>query len=69
MAHPPDARLAIYAAAQLGLATLETDPNRQSKYADFIDYHANPSEAEIAHYAATQLNAPSPRMGSLKRVG
>jgi hypothetical protein len=39
MAFPPDARLAIYAAAQLGLATLESDPNRQSKYADFIDYY------------------------------
>lgn len=68
MAHPPDARLAIYAAAQLGLATLETDPNRQSKYADFIDYYANLSEAEIACYAATQLNARGELMGLAQQL-
>ena len=68
MAHPPDARLAIYAAAQLGLATLETDSNRQSKYADFIDYYANLSEAEIAHYAANQLNARGELMGLAQQL-
>ena len=68
MAHPPDARLAIYAAAQLGLATLETDSNRQSKYADFIDYYANLSEAEIARYAATQLNARGELMGLAQQL-
>ncbi|MFM8441922.1 MAG: hypothetical protein ACKN9W_01105 [Methylococcus sp.] len=38
MAHAESERLAVYAAAQLGLVTLESDPNRQRKYVDFIDY-------------------------------
>jgi hypothetical protein len=44
MAYPPSERRTIYAAAQAGLATLETEPEKQSKYADFIDYHANLSQ-------------------------
>lgn len=48
MAYSAGDRLAIYAAAQEGLVTLEADPGRQRKYADFIDYYAQLSDEEIA---------------------
>lgn len=43
-------RLAMYAAAQRGLATLESDAKLQIKYADFIDEYAGLSEAELLSY-------------------
>jgi len=63
MAHPAEARLEIYAAAQAGLATLETNPEKQSKYADFIDYYADLSDAELACYTQTYLTARGDIMG------
>ncbi|HWP00104.1 MAG TPA: DUF4351 domain-containing protein [Methylococcus sp.] len=56
MAHSPEARLEVYAAAQAGLVHLEPDPEKQSKYADFIDYYADLSDDELARYRATYLN-------------
>jgi hypothetical protein len=42
--YAPDRRLDIYAAAQIGLIQFETDPNKRSKYVDFIDYSADLSD-------------------------
>ena len=53
MQYGSDQRLDIYAAAQLGLIQLETDPNKRSKYVDFIDYYADLSDEEQARYRAT----------------
>lgn len=68
MAHPASARLDIYAAAQAGLAILETDPNRQSKYADFIDYYANLSEEELTRYTANYLTERGDLMGLAQQL-
>jgi hypothetical protein len=68
MAHPASARLDIYAAAQSGLATLETDPNRQSKYADFIDYYADLSTEELTRYTATYLTERGDLMGLAQQL-
>ena len=63
MHYPPEAKLAVYAAAQIGLARLERDPEKQSKYADFIDYYADLSEDEQTRYRATYLNERGDLMG------
>ena len=63
MHYPPEQRLAVYAAAQIGLVQLESDPNRRSKYVDFIDYYANLTDDEQAHYRATYLNKRGELMG------
>jgi transposase-like protein len=47
------------AAAQIGLIQLEADPNRRSKYVDFIDYYADLSDEEQARYRATHVNEQS----------
>jgi len=46
MHYAPERRLDIYAAAQIGLIQFEADPNRRSKYVDFIDYYADLSDEE-----------------------
>ena len=68
MAYPAGARLDIYAAAQTGLATLETDPNRRSKYADFIDYYADLSPEELTRYTATYLTERGDLMGLAQQL-
>ena len=68
MAYPASARLDIYAAAQTGLATLETDPNRRSKYADFIDYYADLSAEELTRYTATYLTERGDLMGLAQQL-
>ena len=68
MAHPRESRLDVYAAALSGLATLEHDPNRQSKYADFIDYYASLSDDELALYNAKYLNERGELMGLAQQL-
>jgi hypothetical protein len=63
MDYSGEARLAVYAAAQIGLIQLESDPNRRSKYVDFIDYYANLSDEEQARYRATYVNERGEIMG------
>ena len=50
MRYAPEARLKIYAAAQRGLASLESNPNLQSKYSDYIDLYADLTEEELNEY-------------------
>jgi len=50
MAYAPDEKLAVYAAATRGLLELEPDPEKQLKYADFIDIYAALDEQELERY-------------------
>lgn len=56
MRYPPTSKLAIYAAAQRGLATLENDINKQCKYADFIDIYAQLTDEEQLKYRECYLD-------------
>ena len=42
MRYAPEDRVDGYATAVRGLSTLEPDPERQLKYADFIDIYSAP---------------------------
>ncbi len=44
----------MYPAVQTGLAQLETSPEKQRKYADFIDFYADLSEEEVMLYRAAK---------------
>jgi Domain of unknown function (DUF4351) len=59
----PESRLAIYAAAPIGLLQLELDPEKRSKCVDFIDYYANLTDDELARYRATYVNERGELMG------
>jgi hypothetical protein len=50
MAYSPEDRLEMYWAAQTGLNRLEDSPEKQRKYADFIDFYADFSEDEAVCY-------------------
>ena len=63
MAYPPENRLEMYLAAQTGLARLETSPEKQRKYADFIDFYADLSEEEVMRYRARYLSEEGDIMG------
>jgi len=52
MAHRPEERVEVYAWALRGLRELETDPERQAKYLDFIDIYAALDNTERAEFAA-----------------
>ncbi|WP_341327612.1 hypothetical protein [Methylotuvimicrobium sp. KM2] len=56
-------KLDIYHDAQLGLALLEQDPNKQLKYVDFVDYYADLTDAEIETYRNDYLPEAEDRMG------
>ncbi|WP_431066293.1 DUF4351 domain-containing protein [Methylotuvimicrobium sp.] len=56
-------KLDIYHDAQLGLAQLERDPNKQLKYVDFVDYYADLSDAELETYRNDYLPEAEDRMG------
>jgi hypothetical protein len=51
MRYEPAERVAVYAAAVRGLATLEPDPEKRLKYVDFIDIYAALDDDERARYA------------------
>ena len=63
MCYNPDEKLEIYAAAQLGLVQFEPNPDKQSKYVDFIDYYAALSEQEIIEFRKRYLNSEGKIMG------
>jgi hypothetical protein len=63
MAYPPEDRLEMYLAAQTGLAQLETSPEKQRKYADFIDFYADLSEDEVMRYRERYLSEKGDIMG------
>jgi Domain of unknown function (DUF4351) len=63
MCYPHNEKLEIYAAAHKGLATLESDINKQNKYADFIDIYAELSEEEQIQYRECYLNEEGEMMG------
>jgi hypothetical protein len=50
MRYDPGDRVAVYAMALRGLVTLEPDPEKRLKYADFVDIYANLSDIEREHY-------------------
>ena len=56
-------RLKVYAAAQAGLALLESDTNRRLKYAEYIDYYADLDQTEIETYRNTYLTTEVNAMG------
>jgi hypothetical protein len=51
MAYPPERKLEVYAQAMRGLLTLESDPERQLKYVDFIDLYAALDDDERRRYS------------------
>jgi hypothetical protein len=63
MSYPPKKRLKMYQAARTGLVQLETCPEKQLKYADFIDFYANLSEEEIDQYRTSCLGEKGEIMG------
>jgi len=63
MSYPPEDRLEMYLAAQTGLARLETNPEKQRKYADFIDFYADLSEEEVICYRDSYLSEKGEIMG------
>jgi len=50
MAYPPSRKIDIYAQAMRGLFNLETNPERQAKYLDFIDIYADLDDNERKVY-------------------
>ena len=56
MRYPRARRVEVYARAVEGLASLEPDGNKQSKYIDFIDAYADLSADEVARYRAEYIN-------------
>jgi hypothetical protein len=50
MRYAPDERVDVYAAAVRGLSTLEPDPERQLKYADYIDIYGALDDNERQRY-------------------
>ena len=63
MYYPKKERLEIYLAAQLGLLQMESNPSKQRKYFDFIDYYADLSEREIIEFRTHYLNEEGEIMG------
>ena len=63
MYYPKQERLEIYLAAQLGLLQMESNPSKQRKYFDFIDYYADLSEREIIEFRTHYLNEEGEIMG------
>ncbi len=53
----------MYLAAQTGLARLETSPEKQRKYSDFIDFYADLSDEEVMRYRARYLSGEGDIMG------
>jgi hypothetical protein len=50
MRYAPSERVAVYALALRGLVTLESDPEKRLKYADFVDIYANLNDTEREQY-------------------
>lgn len=63
MRYSADEKLSVYATAQSGLAQLESDPERQLKYVDFIDYYCDLTEQELQQYREHYLSEEGEIMG------
>jgi hypothetical protein len=50
MRYAPEEKVEVYAAAVRGLASLEPDPERQRKYADFVDVYTALDDTERQRY-------------------
>ena len=50
MRYPPEEKVEVYAAAVRGLTSLEPNPDRQRKYADFVDVYAALDDTERQRY-------------------
>jgi hypothetical protein len=50
MRYAPSERVAVYALALRGLVTLEPDPDKRLKYADFVHIYGNLSDTEREQY-------------------
>ncbi|WP_404418128.1 hypothetical protein [Marinospirillum sp.] len=50
MSYPDDQKLEVFHHAIQGLITLETDPGKQAKYADWVDIYSHLDENEINEY-------------------
>ncbi len=59
MAYPPEDRLEMYLAAQTGMARLETSPEKQRKYADFIDFYADLTTEQLEELGERFFEAES----------
>ncbi len=71
MTYEPEEKLGLYLSAQEGLATLESNPNKQRKYAGFIDAYAALTEAEEAMYRRDYLAQSAQQetiMGFMDRI-
>lgn len=63
MRYPKHERLEVYLAAQLGLLQMESNPGKQRKYVDVIDYYADLSEQEIIEFRTHYLIEEGEIMG------
>ncbi|MDM8526144.1 hypothetical protein QUF80_22440 [Desulfococcaceae bacterium HSG8] len=55
MAYPSERRIDVYAQAREGLVGLESDPEKQLKYSEFIDWYAKLDDADIVRYREEYL--------------
>ncbi len=63
MAYARENRMEVYRAAQTGLEKLELSPEKQKKYADFIDFYAELSDDEVIHYRMRYIGKEEENMG------
>ena len=66
MAYVQEKRLDMYRAALTGLENLETNPEKQKKYADFIDFYADLSDDEVTRYRMRYIGKEEENMGLAK---
>jgi hypothetical protein len=63
MAYAPEDRLEMYWAAQTGLDQLESSPEKQKKYVDFIDFYADLSDDDVVRYKMRYIGEKGENMG------
>ncbi len=63
MAYAAEDRLDMYWAAQTGLDRLESSPEKQKKYVDFIDFYADLSDDEAVRYKMRYIGEKGENMG------
>lgn len=68
MAWPADRKVDIYAHATRGLFTLESDPEKQRKYLDFIDIYTALDDNQMHEYQARYPQENSKMVGLTERL-
>jgi len=68
MSYPVDKKLSIVMAAQKGLTQLETHPEKQIKYWEFIDFYAELTDREIEDYQTHYINQEGDLMGLVQTI-